>query len=70
MANKVIVVGALLVSMAAGCTSRGWYDSAQNDQRWRCDSEPLSQQKECREQTSMSFDEYEREREAILDEPE
>ncbi|WP_041523213.1 hypothetical protein [Gilvimarinus agarilyticus] len=62
MRSMMIVVLLMLVA----CSKQSVYDSMRNDARWDCDTVPLSQQKECREQSSVSYDDYERERQELL----
>ncbi|WP_339896877.1 hypothetical protein [uncultured Gilvimarinus sp.] len=57
------VVGLMVL---AGCSQQAVYDNMRNDARWDCDTVPLSQQKECRQQSSVSYDDYERERQELL----
>ncbi|UTF60597.1 hypothetical protein [Gilvimarinus sp. DA14] len=56
-----------LVLALAACSNKAVYDNVQNDQRWRCDQEPISTQAECRERVSRDYEDYERERQEILE---
>jgi hypothetical protein len=52
---------------AAGCSSRAVYDNIQINQRNDCAKEPPSDYFECLERADKSFDEYQREREELLE---
>lgn len=64
--NKVALLAFSFI--VAACSNKSVYDSVQNDQRWQCDQEPISTQDECRERASRSYEDYERERQGILNE--
>ncbi|MDO3382347.1 hypothetical protein [Gilvimarinus algae] len=66
--NKCLCLPVVGLILLAGCTNKAIYENAQIDQRWKCEREPLSQQAECREQVSKDYREYQREREALMDE--
>ena len=63
-------VRALLLLIACSllmtCSNRAIYNSIQQDGRRLCEQKPIPTQKACREQYDTSFDEYERERSALL----
>ena len=54
------VAGIVAVLMLCGCTVRQLYDGLQQHTRNECITLPLSQQADCMEQASVSFDEYQR----------
>ncbi len=58
----LIVVGVSTVA----CSNRGVYDTIQTNNRLDCQTQPLSQQEECRRQAGKSYEEYERERQELL----
>lgn len=60
-------IGLVLLVLLAACSNKAVYDSVQNDQRWQCEKEPLSAQQECRERVAKSYDQYERERQELLE---
>jgi hypothetical protein len=57
-----LLVCCLLV--AGGCSSRAWYDGLKEQRRSDCYKENMSQKDidDCLERNSMSYDEYERNR--------
>lgn len=59
-----ICISMLAALMLVGCTSRGVYEGIQTGKRTECAMLPQSQYDECMERASISYDEYEREREA------
>lgn len=63
---KSVALLTLLFAVQAACTKQAVYENARNESRWDCGKLPLSQQAECREQSSVSYQEYERERQALL----
>lgn len=50
-----------------GCTNRGFYESSQISRRNECRKLPMSQQEKCLEAASKTYDQYERERQEVLD---
>jgi hypothetical protein len=50
--------------MLVGCSSRGVYEGIQTSNRNECAMLPQSQYDECMERASVSYDDYQREREA------
>ncbi|NVJ61483.1 MAG: hypothetical protein HWE27_13890 [Gammaproteobacteria bacterium] len=52
-----------------GCTTKNWYQAAQENRKQACIKEPPGQYQACLEQYDKSFEEYEAERrEALGDE--
>ena len=65
---KMIIL--LLVFLMVGCSYRGAYESLQVSRRYECTKLPPSQYQACIERASMTYDEYERERQATSQRPE
>lgn len=61
----LLTVGITLI--AAGCTNRAIYESAQLNNIRRCQELPIPQQSACEAQYQTSFDEYSRDREELLE---
>ena len=61
--QKTLVVGVLI--LCGGCASRDLYDGVQASNRFECNMLPPSQYKACISQATRSYDDYERERQAI-----
>lgn len=53
----------LLITQLPACTNRGMYEGIQTSNRIECGKLPPSQYDECMERSSLSYDEYERQRE-------
>ena len=60
---KVLFVCVLFT--ISGCSSKAVYDNIQRDNRQQCMDVPPPQYEECLERSSKSYEEYEREREAL-----
>lgn len=65
--NQYVVSLLAAAFFLSACSQRAVYEGIRTDQRWQCDREPLSQQQECRERTSKTYTEYERERQELLE---
>jgi hypothetical protein len=63
---RLLLLGCLLTT-AFGCTSRQWYDGLQQGQRNECLKRPVPQQAECLDAVNLPYDEYRRERKAVLE---
>jgi hypothetical protein len=57
----------LAVLFLAACSSRGFYEGVQTSNRQQCAMLPPSQYDECMERNSLSYEEYERERQATAE---
>ncbi|MBV1928609.1 MAG: hypothetical protein KUG81_03770 [Gammaproteobacteria bacterium] len=58
--NKLLVI--LVMFGVAGCSNKAIYEKFRLDEHNKCAKEPPSTYLECIEQTSKSYEEYERER--------
>lgn len=56
----------LVFIMTAGCSNKAVYDNIQHSNRQECAHVPPPQYEECLERSSRSYEEYEREREAVV----
>ena len=65
---RVLTILTLLASALSGCSTRAIYNSIQLDGRQQCEQQPIATQQACRAQYEISFDDYEREREELLNE--
>ncbi len=65
MKYGMIFIASLSISVTA-CSHRAVYESVQQNNRFDCQKQPLSQQEECERQASKSYAEYERERQELL----
>ncbi|OZG72135.1 hypothetical protein BTA51_17410 [Hahella sp. CCB-MM4] len=63
-----ITVVLLPISILAGCSNQGMYDSIRYSNQVECRKLPQPQYEECMQQNSMEYDDYRREREKVLNE--
>lgn len=66
MKHNIILITLLGVSMAA-CSNRYVYETIRANNRLDCQKVPVAQQEECQRQASKRYDEYERERQELLE---
>jgi hypothetical protein len=62
---KIIVTAILLSLLMSSCSNRGIYEGLRASSRFDCGRLPVSQYEECLERASKSYDQYERERQAL-----
>jgi len=58
----------LLVITLSACTKQAWYQGAQSSQTAHCMKEPVSEYDDCIQQSAESYDEYNKNREALIEE--
>lgn len=63
--QKLLILAVL--GLAAGCSSKEVYENIQYSNRLDCSYVPPAQYDECLDSTNQSYDEYERERQAVVD---
>ncbi|MCV6620861.1 MAG: hypothetical protein OIF51_03810 [Cellvibrionaceae bacterium] len=63
---KALFLFSMILAVQA-CTQQDIYEIAQDNRKQACDKEPLAVQEQCRQQYEQSFEEYQREREALLE---
>ena len=62
---RPVVIAALIVAAAAGCSARVAYDSAQNRQRLECQKiQDLSARNKCLADASTPYEDYKRQSES------
>ena len=59
-----------LLAVTTGCSHRAVYENVQINQRNDCANEPPSTYFECLDRANKSFEEYQRERKDLLENPE
>jgi hypothetical protein len=66
--KKYQVLGFILVAttLISACSNRALYETAQHNRRTACLKEPPPQAEKCLETVSKPYEEYERERQALL----
>jgi hypothetical protein len=63
------VLACTVLVVCAGCNHRAAYESAQRQQQLECDRAPVDDDRSrCKAQKPIGFDDYERERQALLKE--
>ena len=56
--------------LATSCTNEALYNAVQQNQLQRCETIPIAQQATCKQQFQTSYEDYRRERDALVeDEP-
>ena len=67
LGKRIVIAFVLLLSLlATSCSNQALFESIQIDHRQRCETIPISQQAACVAQYQTSYEEYRREREALL----
>ena len=66
IAKNTILFAVTCILILSACSHRAWYDGMQVSQRNECVKEPIAQLDACMQRTQTSYDEYVREREALL----
>ena len=56
-----------VAAILAACTQQDVYEMSQENGRKACEKEPPPMQDRCMEQYQQSYDEYQRERDALLE---
>lgn len=60
-----VLYAILLLMLAAGCTSRNWYEGVKQSHQQQCKQMPDSERDECLAQHDDSYDQYKRKRQEI-----
>lgn len=63
-----VVFMSIIVMALAGCSARAVYDNVQLNNQQQCARVPPSEYDACMEAASKTYDEYQREREELLQE--
>lgn len=66
--RTILVTLLLIVISVAGCSNRGIYEDLQNNRRNECLKLLPAERDECLEHVGKPYDEYERERQEVLNE--
>lgn len=64
--HKILM--ACIVLSVAGCSNKAVYDNIQHNNRQACHTVPPAQYEACIERSNKSYEEYRREREAVVEE--
>ncbi|MCD1649385.1 MULTISPECIES: hypothetical protein [Marinobacter] len=67
---KTVLSLITLLALATGCSHRAVYENVRINQRNDCADEPPPTYFECLERANKSFEEYQRERKDLLENPE
>ena len=69
MMNKHLYIAITLVAITlTACTKQAWYQGAQSAKEAHCMKGPVSEYEDCIQQSSENYDEYNRNREALIEE--
>ena len=66
--QRQLAIAALTPLLLTACTSEALYNSIQQNQLQRCETIPIAQQAACKQQFQTSYEEYRRERDALVEE--
>lgn len=58
----------LLAITLGACSKQAWYQGAQSAKEAHCMKEPVSEYEDCMQQSSENYDEYNKNREALIEE--
>ena len=58
----------LLAITLTACTKQAWYQGAQSAKEAHCMKEPVSEYDDCIQQSSENYEEYNKNREALIEE--
>ena len=58
----------LLAITLTACTKQAWYQAAQSSQTTHCMKEPAAEYNDCIQQSAENYDEYNKNRKALLEE--
>ena len=62
-----ITITLLAITLTA-CTKQAWYQGAQSAKEAHCLKEPVSEYEDCMQQSSETYEEYKKNREALIEE--
>jgi len=69
MIKKLLFITIIFFSITLiACTKQAWYQGAQSSQTAHCMKEPVSEYNDCIQQSGESYDEYNKSREALIEE--
>ena len=66
--NQHIIITLTFAIALTACSKQSWYQGAQSSQTAHCMKEPLSEYKDCTQQSGENYDEYNKNREQLLKE--
>ena len=64
----LIALTVILCFGLTACTTQSWYQGAQSAQTAHCVKEPISEYEDCMKQTEGNYENYEYEREQLIEE--
>jgi hypothetical protein len=69
MMNKHLYITITLLAITlSACTKQAWYQGAQSAKEAHCMKEPVSEYDDCIQQSAENYDEYNKNREALIEE--
>jgi hypothetical protein len=69
MISKLLYITITLLAVTlSACTKQAWYQGAQSSQTAHCMKQPVSEYDDCIQQSSENYNEYNKNREALIKE--
>ena len=69
MISKQFCIAIILLAIAlSACTKQAWYQGAQSSQTAHCMKQPISEYNDCIQPSAENYDEYNKNREALIEE--
>ena len=66
--SDLLLVSIVLIITLSACSKQNWYQGAQSAKEAHCMKEPVSEYEDCMQQSSENYDEYNKNREALIEE--
>ena len=66
--SGLLLVSIVLIITLSACSRQNWYQGAQSAKEAHCMKEPVSEYEDCMQQSSENYDEYNKNREALIEE--
>ena len=66
--SRLLLVTVVLIMTLSACSKQNWYQGAQSAKEADCMKEPVSEYEDCMQQSSESYNEYNKNREALSEE--
>lgn len=65
----LLLVSTVLIAPLTACSKQSWYTGAQSAKTSQCMKGPASEYEDCMQQSSESYDEYEKNRRDLIEHP-
>lgn len=64
--SGLLLISIVLIITLSACSRQNWYQGAQSAKEAHCMKGPVSEYKNCMQQSSENYDEYSKNREALI----